>query len=75
MSTNFLSQYVEQNTRKQNILDLFLTDDPNFVHLIKCEDLLISDHNLVKIYTNFFSCLSTDSYGKIASDTSCLTFF
>ena len=74
MNTNFLSQYVEQNTRKQNILDLFLTDDPNFVHLIKCEDLLISDHNLVKIYTNFFSCLSTDSYGKIASDTSCLTF-
>ena len=60
MSKHFLSQYVEKNTRKENVLDLFLSDDPNFVHLVECEDLLISDHNLVKIYTNFFGCLNTN---------------
>ena len=54
MSSNFLSQYVEENTRQNNVLDLFLTNCPNFTHLAKCEDILYSDHCLVKIYTNFF---------------------
>ena len=61
MNIHFLSQYVDRNTRKENVLDLFLSDDPNFVHLIECEDLLLSDHNLVKIYTNFFGCLNINS--------------
>ena len=74
MSTNFLSQYVEVNTRKQNILDLFLTDDPNFVHMVKCEDLLISDHNLIKIFTDFFSCLNTNSPERATCDSKNLTF-
>ena len=36
MNHHYLSQYVEENTRKDNILDLFLTDDACFVHHVTC---------------------------------------
>ena len=62
MEDHFLFQYVEENTRKSNILDLFLTNNSNFVHLVKCEDLSISDHRLVKIFTNCFNFENTVSY-------------
>ena len=57
---NFLSQYVQDSTRKNNILDLFLTDNPDFVKLIKCSELYISDHLLVHIFTDNFNISSTD---------------
>ena len=60
MNKHFLSQYVEEYTRKNNILDLFLSNNPNFVHLIKCDDFAISDYYLVKIYTDFFDFSNTD---------------
>ena len=54
MDKHFLNQYILKNTRLQNILDLFLTNEPHFVKLVKVEKLPISDHNLIKIYTNYF---------------------
>ena len=49
MQDNFLSQLVNVSTRKENILDLFLSNSPQFIHLVKVDDLLISDHKLVKV--------------------------
>ena len=50
----FLSQYIHQNTRGSNILDLFLTNNPNFVQHVNVKDINYSDHCLVEIYTSFF---------------------
>ena len=55
MDQNLLTQYVNHNTRNNNILDLFLTDNSRFVDLIEVEEISFSDHSLVKIYTTFFS--------------------
>ena len=52
---------LKSNTRHNNILDLFLTNDSNFVQYIKCLDIFISDHLLIQIYTNFFKNLNTES--------------
>ena len=60
MDEHLLLQYIKANTRKNNILDLFLTNDPNFVHLVKCVDFNISDHYVVKIFTDCFKSLNTD---------------
>ena len=57
MDNYFLTQYVRESTRKKNILDLFLTDDPNFVNLVRINDISISDHYLVEIFTTFFDGL------------------
>ena len=54
MDKFFMSQYVQESTRKNNILDLFITNNPNFVQLIKVSDIDISDHKLVQIFTNSF---------------------
>ena len=59
MEKFFLSQYVRENTRKNNILDLFITDDCNFAELVKVNNVNFSDHNIVKNFTNFFSNLSS----------------
>ena len=61
MERFLFTQYINENTRKNNILDLFITDDPNFVQLVKVEDTILSDHNLIKIFNTFFSGLSTDT--------------
>ena len=45
MNKHFLLQYVQQPTRLQNILDLFLTDDANFVQLIQIEDISYREKN------------------------------
>ena len=58
----FLTQYVHQNTRESNTLDLFFTNDPNFVEHICVEDISYSDHRLVEIYTSFFSSNNLASY-------------
>ena len=39
------------------MLDLFLTDDANFVQLIQVKDTKMSDHRIVKIFTYFFQDL------------------
>ena len=53
MENNLLSQYVEKPTRKKNILDLFLTNNPNLVLHTTSEETRLSDHNIVKIYTSY----------------------
>ena len=55
MERHLLCQYVQEPTRKSNILDFFLTDNPNFSLLIECEDILMSDHKLVKVFTDCFN--------------------
>ena len=52
---HFFTQYINENTRKNNLLDLFLTNDPNFVQHINVNDVHFSDHRLVEIFTPFFS--------------------
>ena len=49
IDNNLLSQYVNEPTRGRNILDLFLTNNPNFVLQIKSEETSLSDHNIVSI--------------------------
>ena len=70
MEDNFLCQYVNQNTRQNNILDLFLTSDANFVKLVECSEIFISDHLMVKVFTDFFQCLSPGSKVKQRANTS-----
>ena len=48
---NLLSQYVQEPTRKSNILDLFLTNNSNLVLQCKPIDTSLSDHRIVKIQT------------------------
>ena len=61
MDNNFLTQYVNENTRKKNLLDLFLSDNLNFVDCIKTEDVAYSDHRILKIYNTFFSPITKDT--------------
>ena len=74
MNEHFFSQYVTDFTRGENILDLFLTENPNFVHFIKCEDISLSDHYLVRIYTNFFRGLDTDLHRRPVASLELLNF-
>ena len=61
MDEHLLVQYVSDNTRNSNLLDLFLTDNPNFVNLVQIEDICYSDHRLLKIFNTFFSPLCKDA--------------
>ena len=47
MSGNFLTQVVDKPTRDNNILDLVLTNVPNYVADIESTETRLSDHNLV----------------------------
>ena len=76
---NLLCQYVKEKTRKSNILDLFLVDNPNFVLGIECKDIYISDHKVVKVHTDYFhfhdsdnNCKNSDGY--INDDFAILNF-
>ena len=53
MDKNLLSQYVTQPTRGRNILDLFLTNNPNLVLQTQSEKTPLSDHNVVTIQTTY----------------------
>ena len=53
MENNLLSQYVKQPTRQRNILDLFLTNNPNLVLQTTSEKTNLSDHNIVTIHTTY----------------------
>ena len=51
MEENFLSQYVNVPTRKNNILDLFLSNNINLVLQCKAVDTSLSDHRLIQVQT------------------------
>ena len=51
MEGNLLSQYVQEPTRKSNILDLFLSNNSNLVLHCKPIETSLSDHKLVKVQT------------------------
>ena len=72
LDDNFLTQYINENTRGNNILDLFFTNDPNFVQLVTVKDINISDHYLVQIFTSFFTklCSDTDHCNSVQQDLS-----
>ena len=53
MNQNFLSQYVNVCTRKNNILDLCLTNTERLIQNVTSEPTSLSDHNLVSIKTNY----------------------
>ena len=46
---NLLIQMVQENTRKDAILDLVLTTNIDIIHNIKIEKTSLSDHNFVKV--------------------------
>ena len=54
IDSNFLTQYVKDSTRKNNLLDLFLCDNPCFVQSIETNDVGYSDHRLLKVFSTFF---------------------
>ncbi len=57
LDKHLLVQYVSESTRNHNLLDLFFTDNQNFVECIKIDKINYSDHNLIKIYNTYFSPL------------------
>ena len=67
MDSFLLLQYVHAKTRLNNILDLFMTNDPHFVKLVQVTDLKISDHNLVQIFSASFSNLFSNSSNAASS--------
>ena len=72
INKHFLTQHITQNTRKSNVLDLFLTDARHFVRLIKINQTPLSDHNIITIYTSFFNELkqtTTLDSGSLDIDT------
>ena len=59
---NFLCQHVNFPTRENNILDLFITSDPNLVSNIQCEGKLgSSDHVLILAELNFKTRISDNT--------------
>ena len=50
---NLLCQYVAQPTRECNILDLFLTNNPNLVLHTESQTTPLSDHNIVTVQTTY----------------------
>ena len=50
---NLLCQYITQPTRGRNILDLFLTNNPNLVLHTSSTPTSLSDHNIVTIQTTY----------------------
>ena len=49
IQNNMLVQIVDRPTRKQNTLDLFLTNNDRVIRSIAVEETALSDHDLVKI--------------------------
>ena len=53
MEENLLCQYITQPTRNRNILDLFLTNNPNLVLQSNSTPTPLSDHNIVSVQTTY----------------------
>ena len=47
-----LQQYIEEPTRKHNILDVFLTNNDQLTGQIIITETLMSDHNIIQIEAN-----------------------
>ena len=47
-----LQQYIERPTRKNNILDVFLTNNDQLTRQIIITETSMSDHNIIQIETN-----------------------
>ena len=47
-----LQQYLEEPTRKNNILDVFLTNNDQLTRQIIITETSMSDHNIIQIETN-----------------------
>ena len=53
MSKFCLQQMIVEPTRNKNILDLFLTNNPDLVWNIEVDDTVVSDHRLLQVRTRF----------------------
>ena len=53
MSKHFLEKMVQENTRQNNILDLLLTNNSDFVNSIGVRDTVLSDHRLLDINIHY----------------------
>ena len=47
-----LQQYIEEPTKKNNILDVFLTNNDQLTRQIIMTETSMSDHNIIQIETN-----------------------
>ena len=56
MGEQFLSQYILQPTRQNNILDLFLAKSAALVTHVNVSLTKLSDHNLVEVYMSYNPC-------------------
>ena len=67
MSNHLLSQYILTPTRINNILDLFLTNNPNLVLHSSSTKTKLSDHNIIQIETT--ASIDIETYtSNIAED-------
>ena len=56
MDEQFLSQYILQPTRQNNILDLFLAKSAALVTHVNITPTMLSDHDLVEVYMSYNPC-------------------
>ena len=76
MNSFFLDQLVMEDTRQNNILDLFLTNNADIVHNIEVQDTVLSDHRLLSLEVNIKTdagCLIDDNSAR--NPLSKLNFF
>ena len=50
---NFLTQIVKKPTRAGNVLDLVLTNKPQYIAELKTSETTLSDHNIVEVVLGF----------------------
>ena len=55
MEKHIFSQYIQTNTRQNNTLDLFLSNNPNFSQHVNVEDAYFTDHRIITIFTSYFA--------------------
>ena len=73
MSKFLLSQYVNVPTRENNILDLFLSNDPNLVQHVSADSTIMSDHDYINIFSTDF-IPSSNSSNNIQEENDQLNF-
>jgi hypothetical protein len=69
MEDNLLSQYIDKPTRQKNILDLFITNNPNIVLKSDISDTSLSDHKIIKVTTTYNLKAAPKSKPKIPQHT------
>merc|ERR1711874_660330 len=52
-NNQFMLQFIEEQTRKENTLDLVFTNETNLVTMMEVNNSNHSDHNKVEITTNY----------------------